>query len=424
MRIIEHAHAPIDMIEAAYDLDADDQAWLRRLAELAAHTLDDGNGVVAHLADTAIMGLRAWVDTQDRPDFAWRLQQVTEGAGPEVRAAFQAQRSLFASGTERFAHLPEAWHRYDAAMGALGIRDSVGFFTHTGTGTSIAVWNPSARVVRVTPRARRVWERVATHVGAACRLRIALRAAGRSRVGDGEAVLDSSGRVHHASDVAGTGVARTALRDAVLAMERARGPLRHADGERALDLWRGLVHGRWTLVDRFESDGRRYLVALENAPQQRHPSALRPRESAALELARMGAAPKDIAYSLGVSPSNARALLATAMQKLGIERRGDLYRWQPENGHVLSLGVADSRLQVLSIRETDATPILERLTSAERDVVQRIAAGARNADIALARGTSARTVANQVASILRKLGVQCRADIVAASRGRSHHRAQ
>jgi len=51
------------------------------------------------------------------------------------------------------------------------------------------------------------------------------------------------------------------------------------------------------------------------------------------------------------------------------------------------------------------------LTSAQLDVARAIARGASNAEIARRRGTSVRTVANQVASILRRLGATSRAQV-------------
>jgi DNA-binding CsgD family transcriptional regulator len=48
------------------------------------------------------------------------------------------------------------------------------------------------------------------------------------------------------------------------------------------------------------------------------------------------------------------------------------------------------------------------LTPAEISVARLIVGGRSNADIARARGTSVRTVANQVASLLRKLGLGSR----------------
>jgi hypothetical protein len=46
-------------------------------------------------------------------------------------------------------------------------------------------------------------------------------------------------------------------------MDLARGRMSKRNPERALQLWRALVDGRWSLVDSFETDGRRYVVALQ-----------------------------------------------------------------------------------------------------------------------------------------------------------------
>jgi DNA-binding NarL/FixJ family response regulator len=59
----------------------------------------------------------------------------------------------------------------------------------------------------------------------------------------------------------------------------------------------------------------------------------------------------------------------------------------------------------------DASP--ERLTRAERAVAAAAARGASNEDIARERRTSTRTVANQLASIYRKLGIASRAELAA-----------
>jgi DNA-binding NarL/FixJ family response regulator len=61
------------------------------------------------------------------------------------------------------------------------------------------------------------------------------------------------------------------------------------------------------------------------------------------------------------------------------------------------------------------------LSGAEADVLRAILEGRSNGDIARSRGTTARTVANQVASIFRKLGVRSRLELcavaVSAARG-------
>jgi DNA-binding CsgD family transcriptional regulator len=58
---------------------------------------------------------------------------------------------------------------------------------------------------------------------------------------------------------------------------------------------------------------------------------------------------------------------------------------------------------------------LVSLTNAEHEVVLAVERGESNAEIARARGTSTRTVANQLASVFKKLGVASRAELVATS---------
>lgn len=56
---------------------------------------------------------------------------------------------------------------------------------------------------------------------------------------------------------------------------------------------------------------------------------------------------------------------------------------------------------------------LDSLTAAELEVVMALVRGHSNEGIAATRGRSAKTVANQVQSIYRKLGVSSRAELVA-----------
>ncbi|HSY23333.1 MAG TPA: helix-turn-helix transcriptional regulator [Polyangiaceae bacterium] len=53
------------------------------------------------------------------------------------------------------------------------------------------------------------------------------------------------------------------------------------------------------------------------------------------------------------------------------------------------------------------------ISEAEREVALALLQGLSNAQIAAARRTSTRTVANQVSAILRKLGARSRADVTA-----------
>ena len=90
------------------------------------------------------------------------------------------------------------------------------------------------------------------------------------------------------------------------------------------------------------------------------------------------------------------------------------------------LRIGKERWVVLSVPVPSGARV--ELSEAERAVKAMLLRGDSNADIARARGTSVRTVANQVASIFRKLGVRSRAELatreaLAASGGTNGKRA-
>lgn len=62
--------------------------------------------------------------------------------------------------------------------------------------------------------------------------------------------------------------------------------------------------------------------------------------------------------------------------------------------------------------EPQELELLGGVTPAETDVVRGVLAGESNAAIAARRGTSVRTVANQLAALFKKLGVGSRAELV------------
>lgn len=67
--------------------------------------------------------------------------------------------------------------------------------------------------------------------------------------------------------------------------------------------------------------------------------------------------------------------------------------------------------------EVDAVSLPKDLTEAEAEVVRLVLDGKSNKDIAAARATSERTVANQLASIYRKLGVNSRSELASRLSG-------
>jgi len=78
------------------------------------------------------------------------------------------------------------------------------------------------------------------------------------------------------------------------------------------------------------------------------------------------------------------------------------------------------QLLVLDLDAPESSPF-KGLTAAEREVAQLAPLGASNAEIARARRTSVRTIANQLASVFAALGLESRAELVRGAFGGEVH---
>jgi DNA-binding NarL/FixJ family response regulator len=85
---------------------------------------------------------------------------------------------------------------------------------------------------------------------------------------------------------------------------------------------RALLGGRWSVLDRFERDGRTYLVAVRTAGLVE----LTPRETQVVRLMALGHSNKSIAYELGLAWSTIRVLVHRAARKLHARTRRELER--------------------------------------------------------------------------------------------------
>jgi len=162
-----------------------------------------------------------------------------------------------------------------------------------------------------------VFSRLSAHLTSALRL----RRRGRSKPKPA-AILAPSGALLHAESGEGVVDAREELRRAALAFDAARLKKTRGDAEDSTRRWRPLVVARWSLLDQFDSDGRRFVVALENATPTRPPRRdLSDREHQVMTQAHLGHTNKVIAYELGLSASTVRVLLHRAAKKLGASTR-------------------------------------------------------------------------------------------------------
>jgi DNA-binding CsgD family transcriptional regulator len=159
---------------------------------------------------------------------------------------------------------------------------------------------------------------VGAHLVAAFRVRrqFADRLIATEMAPNPDAVLRPDGRLEHAEGAAKPNLARDSLQRAVVAYDRARGSLRRRDPDEAVAIWQALVAGRWSLVDHFDTDGRRFVVAHRNDAIPPDGRALTLRERQVLAYAAIGHSNKQIAYDLGLATSTVGWHLARARSKL------------------------------------------------------------------------------------------------------------
>ncbi|MFW2389764.1 MAG: helix-turn-helix transcriptional regulator [Polyangiales bacterium] len=115
-----------------------------------------------------------------------------------------------------------------------------------------------------------------------------------------------------------------ALRDAALSLDDARSARGECDNDRALLVWEGLVRGRVSLVDWFDSGGRRFVLVKLNSLKGSCSCGLTAREFQVAMSATLGESSKLTGYRLGISPSRVSALLKASMRKLGVRTKAQL----------------------------------------------------------------------------------------------------
>lgn len=314
----------IDAVEAAYRLDLDDEAWLAQLTDSVEPLLQPDTGTVAYYFD--LRGTRTELRSvyAKRAELTRPMQEMPTFNDPAQRTML-----MLASGAHTISELltPEQFALWQAENGtAMSIADSLGLTALDPDGKGVVISAGLLTPTLLEGKRQRELGRLAAHIATAYRLRRHLGALG-STLDGADAVLAADGRVEHARRGAKQEDARSALRRAVKSADAARARRAGADEERAIEAWKALVDGRWTLVDQFDSDGRRYWVAHPNSPRAPDPRRLTLRERQIAAFAAMGQSQKEIAYSLGVTLGTVGNHLSRAMQKLGVGSRVELVRY-------------------------------------------------------------------------------------------------
>lgn len=186
-------------------------------------------------------------------------------------------------------------------------------------------------------------------------------------------------------------------------------------------LWKELSLGLCQVVDAFFTETRCFLVTL---PAQGAPVPIEGRRLQILEAVLAGEGQKRIAIELGLAPSTVALNARLALSGVGIATK-------PSRAHPL-LMLAARAARVPSLRAVGTLSFIEvggslrravsivrpdfelarMVPPAELAVVRSLIEGAPYEEIAKGRGTSARTVANQITAVFRRLKVSGRSELL------------
>jgi len=318
----------IDFTEAVYDLEMEDGAWIPNLLQVGLPILDHGLGVAA-MAYTRDPSAPDFIVHQKfrasgPPDLIARLDRALSEWFREVYREL-LRPGLVASLSNVAADHPECLEAFRRHID--GCRDAFGMTAVDPNGLGILVIAFLPKVTALNGRERELWKMVGAHVAAGHRLRRAMVTAESTTElpRDAEAVIDPT--LFQLTDAAGPAQnkqAANALREAAVRIDRARGKTRKSDPAAAIEMWTALTDGRWSLVDWFDTDGRRFILALPNAPEATDPRGLSEQESLVVTYAMSGDSIKLISYRLGISKGTASGALKLAMRKLGVKTRPQL----------------------------------------------------------------------------------------------------
>lgn len=315
------------VVETGYTALGAPEAWLGAVADSARALLDQGEGVFGCWVDATDPAAVRFADPVLRgcPSDIWSLaMEASTRLTPAEQEANLRKPAVFATVSERLG--PRGAfrdHWMYAGYQRMGLSDFSLLTSMDLNGRGFVLGSPRKAIARVSTRDRQNWALVAAHLRAGARLvldRVAAGAAGR----EPSAVLRPDGEPLHLEADAQPAPARAALRAAAKSVDSARSSLLRRDPDKALAIWRGLVAGKWSLIDRFDSDGKRYLVAMRNAPEPAIATPLSRIERQVAGYAALGHTNKLIAYELGIGFSTVSSALLTAMLKLGVTSRMEL----------------------------------------------------------------------------------------------------
>jgi DNA-binding NarL/FixJ family response regulator len=369
----------IQVLEAVYSSAVNEHEWADRLVEtsrgLFSANAAIGLQVVEHDEDFTAIKQTVAAGPFATPDHWRTTEEAFAEFGADLFRAYYYFPAFIAHHSEVTRSL--APHQRELVAGylrGLGVRDTIGLVAHPVPGVVVVLFVAEDKRILLSRHQRTRLSQIAVHIETSYRL--------RRRPGMVRAILDDRGNLvertkesHRAFDAA--------LTHQLHNIELARSAQTRTS-DTALDLWPALVAGEVSLVEQPNGSRRQYLV-IENAPERKSMRALSPGEIDVVSLSTRGLSAKLIAYTLGISAPTVSSRLAAAASKLGLMNRLELVRFAALLTRGPHIGLPTGEL-----------------SQAEREVLNLLCRGLSNREIAAVRKRSIRTIANQVAHLLRK----------------------
>lgn len=372
----------VDVLEAAYFAETDERRWAEQLTAsvkklftaspefalmLASHADDYANASVTLIGESS--------------DF---VAKVLPEIPPQYFRETELFRDAWYPGRPAITHselqarlLPQHGAQFKTYRSMMSAPDILGLFAYPAPGLVLLLCGTLDEVSSLSPAEQAQFEKISAHLDSAWRLR-------HQPAGAIDAVLSPEGEL---LDLAPSleGEDATELASQIRAIEHSRLRAERCEPD-AIERWQALIGGRYTVVPREDTDGKRfYFLVLNSPPAQTH-ACFSQGESDVVRLAARGLTSKGIAYGLGISQSSVSERLASAAAKIGLRSRAELVH--------IAASMFGKRVEPSELRA---------LTPAELEVFELMRRGMSNGEIAEARGRSPHTVANQIASILLKL---------------------
>ena len=317
-----------ELLEHIYRLDVEPQLWQQRLAHEIWQRFPIGPGFLSYELNIRepgnSSGIGRVVGVGDITEFTELTVPVHESFDTDLyRQLIEGLGNHAATIREALEKLniaPAVFSPIEQYISTIGFHDIWGVCSMNPDGLGIVFAMPITSSQEVSDVDRHAWTKIGVHLAAAHRLQRRLRR--QPGAEDAEGIFRADGRE---VQLGGPAIAeREALGRFIRTVDKARAHDYRSGESSTLDVWEGLLRGRWSLVDHIDSDGAHFLLAIRNDPDAEAPQSLSRREAQVASYAAQGHMNKEIAYELGLAVSTVATHLSNALTKLGLASRTEL----------------------------------------------------------------------------------------------------